>query len=33
MGKMRNAYDILVGNLTGRNHSEDLDLDGKIISE
>jgi hypothetical protein len=28
---MRNAHKILVGNLNGRNHAEDLGLDGKII--
>jgi hypothetical protein len=31
MGKIRNAYNILVGNLKGRNHSEDLGVDGNII--
>jgi hypothetical protein len=30
MGEMRNAYNILVGNLKGRDHSEE---DGKIILE
>jgi hypothetical protein len=33
MGKMRNAYIILVGNLKGRDHSEDLVIDGKIVLE
>jgi hypothetical protein len=30
MEAMRNAYEILVGNLKGREHSEDLRVDGKI---
>jgi hypothetical protein len=30
-GKMRNAYKILVGCLKGRDHFEDLDVDGTII--
>jgi hypothetical protein len=29
MGEMRNEYKILVGNLKGRDHAEDLDVDGK----
>jgi len=29
MGEMRNAYSILVGK--GRDHLEDLGIDGKII--
>jgi hypothetical protein len=33
MGEMKNAYNILVGNLKGRDHSEDLGTDGKIILE
>jgi hypothetical protein len=33
MGEMRNAYTILVENLKGRDHSEDLGVDGKIILE
>jgi hypothetical protein len=28
---MRNAYYILVGNLMGRDHLEDLGVDGNII--
>jgi hypothetical protein len=31
MGQMRNAYRILLGNLKGRDHSEDLGVDGRII--
>jgi hypothetical protein len=30
---VRNAYKSLVGNLWGRDHSEDLDIDGRIILE
>jgi hypothetical protein len=33
MGEMRNAYKILVRKLKGRDHWEDLGVDGKIISE
>jgi len=33
MGIMKNAYKILIGKPEGRDHLEDLDLDGKIISE
>jgi hypothetical protein len=33
MGEMRSAYKMLVGNLKGRNHSEDLGVDGRIILE
>jgi hypothetical protein len=33
MGEMRNMYHILVGSLNGRDHFEDLDMDGKIILE
>jgi hypothetical protein len=33
MGEMRNAYKILVRKLKGRDHSEDLGIDGKITSE
>jgi hypothetical protein len=33
MGEMRNAYNILVGKLKGRDHLEDTDIDGKIILE
>jgi hypothetical protein len=28
---MRNAYNILVGNPEGKDHSEDLGVDGRII--
>jgi hypothetical protein len=30
---MENAYKILVGNLKGRDHSEDLGVGGRIILE
>jgi hypothetical protein len=33
MGETRNPYNILVGNLKGREHSEDLGIDGRIILE
>jgi hypothetical protein len=33
MGETRNVYRILVENLKGRGHSEDLDIDGRIILE
>jgi hypothetical protein len=33
MGQMRNAYNILIGKLKGRDHLEDLGIDGKRISE
>jgi hypothetical protein len=33
MRDMRNAYDILVVISEGKNHSEDIDLDGRIILE
>jgi hypothetical protein len=33
MGEMKNAYSNLVANLRGKNHSEDLDVDGRIILE
>jgi hypothetical protein len=33
MGEMRNAHSILVGNLKGRDHLKDLDVDGRIILE
>jgi hypothetical protein len=29
MEQMKNAYKILVGNLKGRDHSKDLDVDGR----
>jgi hypothetical protein len=31
MGEIRNAYNILIGNLKGKSHSEDLGVDGKMI--
>jgi hypothetical protein len=31
MGEMRNAYRILVANMKGRDHSEDVGVDGRII--
>jgi hypothetical protein len=31
MRKMRNVYNILVGKPEGKNHSEDLGIDGRII--
>jgi hypothetical protein len=31
MGKMRNAYKILVGGLKARNHSEELGIDGRMV--
>jgi len=30
MGEMRNAYSILVGKSEGRDHLEDLGVDGEI---
>jgi len=33
MGAMRNIYNILVGKPEGRDHSEDLGIDEKIILE
>jgi hypothetical protein len=33
MVEMRNGYKILVGKLKGRDHSEDLGVDGRIILE
>jgi hypothetical protein len=30
---MRNVYNTLVGKPEGKNHSEELDVDGKIILE
>jgi hypothetical protein len=30
-GDIRNAYKILVGKLKGKEHTEDLSVDGKII--
>jgi hypothetical protein len=31
MGGMRNAYKFWLGNLKGRDHAEDLGIDGRII--
>jgi hypothetical protein len=31
MGEMRNAYKILVGKPEGKNHSEDLGVDGRML--
>jgi hypothetical protein len=33
VGKMRNAYKIMVGNLKSREHLQDIGVDGRIISE
>jgi hypothetical protein len=33
MGNMRNEYIVWLENLKGRNHLEDLGIDGKIILE
>jgi hypothetical protein len=33
MGELRNAYNILVGEPKGRDHFEDLVVNGKIIME
>jgi hypothetical protein len=33
MGEMRNAHSILVGKLKGRDHSEHVGIDVRIISE
>jgi hypothetical protein len=33
MGKMRNAYSIFVGKPEGKDRSEDLGIDGKIVLE
>jgi hypothetical protein len=33
MERMRNTYKILVGKPKGRDHSEDLGIDGRIILE
>jgi hypothetical protein len=32
MGEVRNAYTVFVGNLKGRDHSEDLGVDVRITS-
>jgi hypothetical protein len=31
MGEVRNVYTILNGNLKGKDHSEDLSVDGRLI--
>jgi hypothetical protein len=31
MGEMRNVRNILFGNLKGKDHSEDIGIDGSII--
>jgi hypothetical protein len=33
MGEVKNAYNIVVRRPKGKNHSEDLGVDGKIILE
>jgi len=33
MGEMRSAYSILIGELNGRDHLDDLGKDGKILLE
>jgi len=33
MGKMRKVYKIWLKNLKGRDHSEDLNINGRIILE
>jgi hypothetical protein len=33
MGQLRNVYSILVGKFEGKNHLEDLGVDGTIILE
>jgi hypothetical protein len=33
MGEMRNEYKIVVGKHEGKNHLEDLDVNGRIILE
>jgi hypothetical protein len=33
MGEMKSAHKILVKNLKGRDHLEDLGIDGKLILE
>jgi len=33
MEEMRNIYKILIGKPEGKNHLEDLDIDGRIIFE
>jgi hypothetical protein len=33
MGEMRNAFKVLIRKPKGRDHSEDLGIDGKIILE
>jgi len=33
IGEMTNAYSILIGNLKGKDHLEDLGVDRKLILE
>jgi hypothetical protein len=33
MEQMRNAYKVFVGKTEGKNHSEDVGIDGRIILE
>jgi len=33
MGEMKNAYNTLVANLKGRDHTEDIGVNGKITLE
>jgi hypothetical protein len=33
MGEVKNAYKMFNGKLNGRDHKEDLSVDGKIILE
>jgi hypothetical protein len=33
MGEMRNTYEVFVGKLKGKEQSENLGVDGKIILE
>jgi hypothetical protein len=33
MERIRNAYKVLVGKPEGKNHSEDVVIDGRIILE
>jgi hypothetical protein len=33
MEDTRNAYEILVGNLKGGDHSEDIGIDGRTVSK
>jgi hypothetical protein len=33
IGELKNIYRIVIGNLRGRGHSEELEVDGEIILE